>query len=212
MKTPEQIAEEKRLAEEAAKSTPDPEPEPEPSFKDDPKYQAMAKQLAAFQDAEKARLESEAQAKKEAEEKALRDAGKFDELAAKHQAELDKIKAAHDAELLHRDIESSLLRVDFNNDLFIKGAIQNYNSETHGDVSAYAEMLAKDESNKGFLAGAKTVHKAAAAVPAGGPDASLRGDKLKAAAKSDDPKLRMEAIKVKEAYYEQHGTFDGLYD
>jgi hypothetical protein len=49
-------------------------------------------------------------------------------------------------------------------------------------------------------------------VPAGGPDATLRGEKLKAAAKSEDKELKLKAIQIKADYFNKHGTFDGLYD
>jgi hypothetical protein len=187
--------------------------QPEPTFKDDPKYLAMAKQLATLQDAEKARIAADTQAATDAETKRLKDAGLFDEAQAGHKAELAKMESAHAAEILQRDIQANLFKAGFNNDFFIKGAIAAYDAET-GSVDDYVTALAADEANKGFLAtsDSRVVHKAAGAVPAGGPDATLRGDKLKAAAKSDDPKIRAQAIAIKEAFYENNGNFDGLYD
>ena len=197
--------------------TPEITPKPTPTNSEDkksPAFLAITAKLAEYERKDAERKAAEKQAAREAEDKRLKDAGLFDELAAKHQAELSRIAAEHMAEIRDRDIKTELLKVGFRNDIFVAGAVKGYDVETHGEISAYVAALAADESNKGLLesAASKIVHKAAGAVPSGGPDATLKGDRLRAAAASENKELRLQAIAIKQAFYDKNGTFDGLYD
>ncbi len=190
------------------------EPSEAPSFKDDPKYVAMSKQLAEYRDADTARKEAETTAKREAEAQKLKDEGRFDELEANHVKELDTMKALHDKAMLEMKIRNELLKVKFENDIFINGAIVAYNAEEFGNVSAYVETLKSDEANKAFLAGSdgRTVHTPPAATPGGTTAGEIRGQKIREYADSDDPEKIKIARDIKKAYFDKHRTFNGLYD
>ena len=203
------------MADVAEQTTPETAVVPEPAkddFKGSPAYQAMSKQLADLQREKTARADAEKEAKRAAEDKALRDAGRFEELDAKYKKEIADREAAYARDILSRDLTNSLLRKGFENDLFVKGAIAGYNAEEHGDITAYTEALAADESNKGFLATAegRQVHNAPGKTPTPTNYGEARGEKLKALAASEDPEQRKLARKIKADYFDKHGTLDGI--
>lgn len=185
----------------------------EPSFKDDPKYLAMSKQLAEFQRKEAERVNAEAAAKKEAEIKELEAKGQYEAAIKAREAELEAVKKQHAQDILNRDIEAGLLKVGFNNELFIKGAIASYSPE-EGDISAFIEKLDKDENNNPFKRGVegRTVHSSSGlSVPGSTTNAPLRGQKLREYEKSPDKEKRLQAIAAKEDWWNKHGNLDGLY-
>ena len=177
------------------------------SFKNDPKYLAMAKQLSEFQRMESERKEADAAAKREAEEKRLKDAGLFDELTAKHKAELESIQSQHSKMLLEMNLKTELIKTGFQNDIFVNGAIKIYDADTHGDIAAYVASLAADEANKALLAGTegRTVHTPPGKTPTpGGMAGTLTGEQLKTMRKSDNPEERTRAIEYIRKYNDKN--------
>ena len=194
--------------------TPAPEPEEPKSLNAQAKDLPWVKELMAKAARADEMTAAQEQAKREAEEKALRDAGKFDELAAKHAAELEAIKGHHDKTLLEMSLKTELIKTGFQNDIFVNGAIKSYDAGTHGEISAYVAALAADEANKALLAGVegRTVYTPPGKSPSpSGSGGELRGEALRAAASSEDPQIRLKAIEIKKAYFDKHGTFEGLY-
>jgi hypothetical protein len=182
-------------------------PLPTERFEKGPKYEAMSRQLAELQREKASRVEAEKTAQREAEEKALRDAGKFDELAAKHAADMEEIKSGHAKEILSGNLTNELLKAGFSNDMFVNGAIQGYDAETHGDVAAYAATLAADEGNKAFLAAptGRTVEPAPGMTPAGG--GSANWDQVKIDTESTDRKTRIDARAKVTAHRQKTGEY-----
>jgi hypothetical protein len=178
-----------------------------------PWVQKMAQELNTLRQEKEAQAAAQKAAQKEAEEQRLKDAGMFDELKSRYEAELEQTKMQHAKDVLERDLKTELIKTGFVNDMFARGAIAGYDAETHGDVASYVAALAADESNKTFLAGneGRKVHTPPTATPGGMASSALRGDKLIEYANSDDPKQREQAIASKKAWYDKHGSFDGLY-
>jgi hypothetical protein len=190
--------------------TPEPEAEPAPTNSEDkksPAFLAVTAKLAEYERKEKEREEADAQAQREAEEKALRDAGRFDELEAKYRADMEAIQSKHAAEILQSNLKTELIKTGFANDMFINGAIQGYNADTHGDVQAYVASLAEDENHKGFLSGepVKTVHTAPGKLPSGG--SGENWDQVKADIEGPDRQKRIEARAKVTAYREKTGEY-----
>jgi hypothetical protein len=191
---------------------------PEPSFKEDPKYQAMAKQLAELQTERTARVEADKTAKKTAteakrkrEDKALQDAGRFDELKARYDENLENVEVGHAKAILKMNLVNELVKVGFKNDNWLNGAVGSYDAETHGDIASYVSALS--ESDKEHLVGAdgRKTHTPPGAAPVTGSTVPLRGDRLKQYRTSDDPEKRKQAYAVMEKWLENNDTLDGLY-
>ncbi len=187
-------------------ATPQPSEAPAPSFKDDPKYQAMSKQLAEYQRAETERADADALAEREAAEKKLRDEGKFDELATNHASELAAMKSLHEKTLLEMSLKTELIKTGFSNDMFVNGAISAF-SGANDEIAAYVETLKGDEANKAFLAGSdnRTVHTPPSATPSGG--GSPNWEQVKADLDSPDRQTRITARAKVTAHREQTGNY-----
>ncbi len=165
--------------------------------------EVLAQEKADRQAAETAKAE-------EAEQERLRKDGLFDEAEAKYKAADEKKDAAHAAELQTRDIEAALLKANFRNETFVKGAVTGYNAETDGTIEEYVTALAADEVNAAFIVapgkegdpppkppGKNTV------IGAG----KTNWEEVKAWENSDNREERIKAGKLISEYHNTHGEY-----
>ncbi len=160
-----------------------------------PLFRKLAKELKAEREAKQDASAPEATA------------AHIDELLASKDAAFSALKAAHKKELLETTIKSELIKNGFVNDMFIKGALDGFDVETHGSASAYAESLANDTANKAFLASTRTAHSAPGAPKIRGGNAMTPGQ-IREMQRSDFDGGSLEAReKVREylkSYYDKH--------
>jgi len=172
--------------------------------KSSPLFQKLASELAEIKRADAERLQLEQAAKKEAETKQLEAQGKYEEALKMREQEIENIKSQHQKEITQRDLKNELLTAGFTNQVFIKGAIAEYEE---GDISEYARQLASDESNKPFLGAIKQVFT----PPSGGNVNGVSSVTIKTAddynrAKtSADPNIRKQARDYGADYFNKHG-------
>jgi hypothetical protein len=195
--------------EQEPKVTPEPVPEPQ----EEPSINAQAKKLPWVQElmskakeADELKAAQEAE-RKDAELKKAEEEGRYQDIIKAKDAEFEAFKAQSKRQLLEVNLTSEMIKVGFGNDLFINGAIQSYDADTHGDVSAYAASLASDEGNKHFLnsAGGRTVQPAPGAVPSGGGNDNW--DQVRADLEGPDRDKRIAARAKLTAYREKNGEY-----
>jgi len=168
----------------------------------------MAEENAAFKRAETERVEATSQAERDAQEKALADAGKWDEAKALHSAELAKLTAGHAKQLLDLELKTELLGAGFKNPNWLKGSVAGYNAETHGTPAEYAAAAAKDEANAAFLATpGRTVHPGPTPAVVTGSSQTMTGAQIRLLESSTDPKDKKKARVALKAYRLEHGSY-----
>ena len=175
----------------------------EDRFKDDPKYQAMASQLAKFQKAESDRKEADAKAAKDAELSKLEAAQDYEAVKKVHAEEKATLEAKFAKDILERDLGLEMATAGFKSKLFIKGAILDYDPDTHTSPAEYVKGLVADESNKPFLSEGKPN------VPPGpGKPGFSAGDPMNLekyrAMQNGDEKERRAASKYSSDYFDKH--------
>lgn len=180
---------------------------------------AQAKALPWVQDLMKKAKDGEdlkaqqEQAKVDAEQKRLKDAGLFDEAAKLHKDTIDALESKHTAELQNRDLTTELLKAGFTNEIFLKGSVLGYNAENNGSILEYVAALATDEANKAFLGSGVPVRDPKdPPTPAGTSGSSLGNAQLRALANSDKPEDRLKAATYLKDYVNAHkGQFPSGY-
>jgi hypothetical protein len=154
------------------------------------------------------KLEADAAAAEQAaKDKALADAGKFDQLQAEHKARIEAMEASHKKAQLDADLKAELAMAGFTDPRWVAGSVGMYNAETDKSPSEYAKSLAADEANKAFLAGAsaRTPHTPPGKLGAGGADWTK--EKLHQMENSNDKKERAAARAYLRDYRSRHGKY-----
>lgn len=166
---------------------------------------------AAYERADAEREEAKTKAERDATEKKLADEGKWDEAKKLHTDELAKRDATYAKKLLDLELKTELVGVGFKSKKWLKGAVDDYDAETHGTPEAYAETLSKDESEAAYLSTAengRTVHKGPApAVVAGSEGEQVSVDMMLKLEKSDKREDRIKGRELLRKYREIHGNY-----
>jgi hypothetical protein len=113
-------------------------------------FQKVAAEAGELRREKAERLTAEDATKKDAETKRLAEEGRFEEALKQKETEVETLKRQHEGQLRERDLGNELLKAGFNNDTFVRGAVNGYNPEG-GTIADYVQALAADEGNKAFL-------------------------------------------------------------
>lgn len=149
-----------------------------------------------------------AAAEQAAKDKALADAGKFDQLQAEHKARVEAMEAGHKKAQLDSDIKAELAMAGFTDPRWVNGSVGMYNAETDKSPAEYAKALAADEANKLYLSGAapRVPHVPPNRVPAPTGE-TINTEQLKSLENSKDPKERAKARAYLKEYRLAHGKY-----
>ena len=187
---------------------PGPEPTSNADVKAHPLFVKLAEQVATLTKTETERTEAATKATKDAELKKAAEEGRFEDALKQRDADIDTLKADHASALQTRDLETALLKAGFFSDIFVRGAVAGYGTDS-GTIEEYAAALAADEANKGFLAQSDPSRSP---LPAPG-KAPVKGgaapswDEVKAWETGTDKEKKTEARTLIAAYRKEHGTY-----
>ena len=176
-------------------------------FKDDPTYKAMAQQLADLRRKEQERMEAEEKARKDAEIKELESRGQYEAAIKAREDELESLKNQHAAELQQRDLTAELLKAGFSNEMFMRGAVANYNQES-GSILEYVQGLVGDESNAAFLSKSAPAREPLDPPPSvGSVGKKPNWDQVKVWEQSENREERIKARGILAEYRKEHGKY-----
>jgi hypothetical protein len=172
---------------------------------------AQAGRLKKLEAAEAERKDADAKAKREAEVEKAKSEERYEDALALQKTEFEAQIATQNAQLQEAQLKSELASKGFS-ERGIALISSEYNAEAHGTIADYAAAAAANEGNAIFLNTAAAEGKPAppTKVPTGGTPTSMTGAQLEALENSSKPEERMQAITYKEAWYEKHGSFDGM--
>lgn len=152
----------------------------------------LTKQLADYQRKEKAEKENAEKAARDAELKKAEEEQNWKKLIEMREQELEQTKAQHAKELLDMQLKAAI-SADFNNPVFVKGAMASFDGDMDS-ISEYVESLKADPINAGFLKSAMSAPNApnppSTPTVTGG---KLSEAKLVAMEKSSNPAERAKA-------------------
>ncbi|MCK5610763.1 hypothetical protein KAR91_53315 [Candidatus Pacearchaeota archaeon] len=187
--------------------TPDPaaEPQVEPvsnaELKAHPAFQKVTGELAQLRQEKADRVAKEDADKVEAERAKLVAAGDYESALKLRDDNIEQMKTDHAKDLLQRDIESGLMKVGFNNDIFLRDAVRQFDGDSAGVAEYVKELAAKDE-NKMFM-GNEPRTTLPETVPGGKPTVSMSVEEARQLSKSsDDPAIRQKARLVLKADFD----------
>jgi len=162
-------------------------------IKKSPLFQKLAEENARLKAADEKRRQDEAASATEAERKKLEGKQRYEEALAAQKSEFEKRIADLEKQTTEKDLTNALLRANFKNPTFQRGAIAGYSAEK-GSIEDYVKALSEDESNKIFLDNLKADAPKRGDVPTPTSSTKLMSPaKLKAALKNKDPKVRSQA-------------------
>ncbi len=170
-----------------------------------PLFKKLTDDLAERNKADADRKAADEAAQADAEQKRLKDEGKFEEAIKLEKDGREADARAHALELQVRDLELAITKTGFTNDTFIRGAVAGFDPDK-GTIEDYAKHLAENEVNKAFLGEITDPGKPTPpGKPPGGKQGALNARQIKALKNSSDPAERRRGIKILEDYFDAHG-------
>lgn len=182
-------------------------------WKDHKETKKLTSQLAAYQKTETERIAAEEEAKKAAALKKAEETGEYKDALKALQDELAQTKKQHASEMIKRDLASELRSAGFTSNLFVKGALVDFQeaakSDPGVDVSTFVAQLLDDESNSQFLQAQLDGQSPRAKPPAKPPSSGgpTSWDKVKAETNSSDPTVRAKSRAQIEAHFKETGEW-----
>ncbi len=132
-------------------------PEDGTSFRDQPAFKAVTKQVederakaTALQAQLDEILNKDKEAKEAAELKALEDAADYKTIMSKKDAEIEALTKAHTRAMVESSLKVALLSAGAVNDVFLDGATARYTGDAEG-IGKYVDGLKAAESNAAFF-------------------------------------------------------------
>ena len=174
--------------------------------KSHPVFQKVASELAEYRQREADKKAADEKAKIDAERQKLEAEGKYEDAIKMRDKQIEELQASHKKELLQRDLKAELYK-SFDNEIFVNGAIGGYQGDSDG-VADYVNGLLENEQNKVFMRSQQGQPRETLPEPqgsgSGGSQMSV-DDAKRLSKETNDPKVKQQAWKVLEDYYDKHG-------
>ena len=204
------------MTEETTEQTTEPTTEPTPeltepqtgNWREQPGAKAMVGQIAEL----RSQLEAIEATKKAAEQKQLEEQGEWKVIAENAKKEKEALIAIHAKDLTLKTLESELIKARLTEDYARAGVIAGYDGDADG-VSEYVATVVRDNPalfKEPGMPPATTPAQGGASA-GGSTGGRLSPAQLKAVNDQSPRELQKQAYQQKEAYFAEHGTFDGMY-